>query len=455
MQRAPAPYVRTAAPLKEAVVSPPLPPLQSVAEAPAWQEALLASMAVASPPTAAGGAMTASPLGEIATGGAATTAAPLFSQQAFAAAAEAAPASGVRADGTRWWSESGTEEREAGRRVTWTAIKCVSPDGATEWQEKWWSASDKFAYKEMGAEKSGRASDGRVWREAWTEVYAPDPMTGLGHIVRSADKWATGSDGSKWHEAWDEQHWADGGTLRSADKWGRVAPGVIPEDGHASEWRERWGEAWDGKGGASKWADKTASRDEREGGGASRRWGDKWTQEFRAGVGGRWGESWSDDPEGGGWCVWEWGTGGSLSQSEFGFWLTRFWCPQVLPQVGGGPLRRRLRPGAQVGGGDGRRAVGGCAARGDLVRGQTQLRVGGGHPPLAAAHGRAAEARLNSLLYESGSDCHVGARWASQTQLHSMLVITMCVTIFLLDMEYDCGLRPSACFPSWCAAPQI
>ena len=68
-----------------------------------------------------------------------------------------------------------------------------------------------------------------------------------------------------------------------------------------------------------QWTDKWAERAEREGGGAPRRWGDKWTQEFNAGKGGRWGETWSDDPGGAGGYSRKW------SEDHYGDGTVRKW----------------------------------------------------------------------------------------------------------------------------------
>lgn len=109
-----------------------------------------------------------------------------------------------------------------------------------------WETSDAFSYKEIGAEKSGRDSTGRVWREAHAEHFDMD-AAGVRRIWRSADKWAKATDGSQWHEKWNEEYGMDGYTERDAYKYGSLAPGVIPEDGHAARWCETWGEKWDGK----------------------------------------------------------------------------------------------------------------------------------------------------------------------------------------------------------------
>jgi hypothetical protein len=335
-QRAPAPAARPAAEVLDRPAPATLPPLQSMVEAPSWQEALLAQLRAPAPPlqsaSATVGATVSATAAAAATpaaaAAAATSAADVSAALAGAAAAlrhaavgapGSAPASGTLADGSRWWSESGTEEQAAGRLCRWTVVRGVSGDGGTEWQEKWWETSDSWNYRELGAEKSGRDASGRVWREAWSEVYDPDRVTGLGHIRRAADKWATAADGASWHEEWREAFWADGRTERDAAKWGAVAPGVIPEDGHAGVWHEKWGERWDARGGAAKWTDKWAERAEREGGGPPRRWGDKWTQEFRNGKGGRWGETWSDDPGGAGAYSRKW------SEDHYGDGSVRKW----------------------------------------------------------------------------------------------------------------------------------
>jgi hypothetical protein len=271
-----------------------------VVEAPSWQEALIAA-APATPPVRSA---TADPAVEHLSAAAALAGA--AAQLRRVAAGTAAAESGVAADGSRWWSDSGVEEQAGGRLCRWTLVRRVSADGSSETEDKWWETSDRFSYRELGAQKSGRNSAGDVWRESWSESYAPDAVSGLGEIKRSADKWATDGSGANWHERWSEAFRADGAVDRSADKFGRLAEGVIPEDGHAGEWRERWGESWDGKGGASKWSDRWAERKEREGGGQGRRWGEKTEQRFESGAGGRWGEAWSDDPQGDGWYSRKW-----------------------------------------------------------------------------------------------------------------------------------------------------
>lgn len=83
--------------------------------------------------------------------------------------AEKLPSSGVSTDGSRWWTETGIEKRLDGVICRWTLKRGVSADHVTEWQEKFWEASDDFGYKELGSEKSGRDSHGNVWREFWRE----------------------------------------------------------------------------------------------------------------------------------------------------------------------------------------------------------------------------------------------------------------------------------------------
>lgn len=76
---------------------------------------------------------------------------------------------GVSPDGSRWWRETGIEQRPDGVVCRWTLIRGVSADHVIEWEEKFWEAADKFQYKELGSEKSGRDATGNVWREYWKE----------------------------------------------------------------------------------------------------------------------------------------------------------------------------------------------------------------------------------------------------------------------------------------------
>lgn len=76
---------------------------------------------------------------------------------------------GVNADGSRWWRETGVEQRPDGVICRWTVTRGVSADQVVEWQEKFWEAADDSGCKELGSEKSGRDSTGNVWREYWRE----------------------------------------------------------------------------------------------------------------------------------------------------------------------------------------------------------------------------------------------------------------------------------------------
>ena len=283
-----------------------LPPLESQADLPSWQEALLLRMAA---PSVTASASTADAVQDTSVSQAAqseASSALAAAAEALSLTAESGSASGVHSDGTRWWRETGTQELADGKMCVWTVLRGCSADGSLEWQDKWWRTSDAWGYRELGAEKSGRSSTGAAWRECWHEAY--DTRSVVAHITRNADKWARDAPGAEWHERWTEAFASDGAVERTAHKFGSVAPGVIPEDGHAAEWTERWGETWEGNGFARKWADRWAGRAEREGGGQARKWGEHWTQEFQANrQGARWGEAWSDDPGGGGWYSRKWG----------------------------------------------------------------------------------------------------------------------------------------------------
>ncbi|KAL9683800.1 hypothetical protein QQ045_021226 [Rhodiola kirilowii] len=76
----------------------------------------------------------------------------------------------VNPDGSRWWRETGIEQRPDGVMCKWTLTRGVSADEVTEWEEKYWEAADEFDYKELGSEKSGRDAWGNVWREYWKET---------------------------------------------------------------------------------------------------------------------------------------------------------------------------------------------------------------------------------------------------------------------------------------------
>ena len=76
---------------------------------------------------------------------------------------------GIHPDGSMWWKETGVEQRPDGVVCKWTVLRGVSADGAVEWEDKYWEASDRFDHKELGSEKSGRDAAGNVWREYWKE----------------------------------------------------------------------------------------------------------------------------------------------------------------------------------------------------------------------------------------------------------------------------------------------
>lgn len=98
----------------------------------------------------------------------------LFSRNATEAAealgkANEASLHGVNPDGSKWWRETGKEQRPDGVVCRWTLTRGVSADGSVEWEDKFWEASDQFDYKELGSEKCGRDAAGNVWREYWRE----------------------------------------------------------------------------------------------------------------------------------------------------------------------------------------------------------------------------------------------------------------------------------------------
>lgn len=98
----------------------------------------------------------------------------LFSSHAAEAAevlgkSKKASSQGVNPDGSKWWRETGTEQKPDGVICKWTLTRGVSADETVEWEDKFWEAADQFDYKELGSEKSGRDADGNVWREYWKE----------------------------------------------------------------------------------------------------------------------------------------------------------------------------------------------------------------------------------------------------------------------------------------------
>ncbi|MBA0559036.1 hypothetical protein Golob_016018 [Gossypium lobatum] len=211
---------------------------------------------------------------------------------------------GVNQDGTRWWIETGIEQRPDGVICRWTMIRGVSADQAVEWQEKYWEASDEFDYKELGSEKSGRDVFGNVWSEKWRESMLQD--SGLVHLEKTADKWGKNANGEEWQEKWWEHYDASGKSEKWADKWCSIDPNTPLEAGHAHVWHERWGEQYDGYGGSVKYTDKWAERCEGDG---WSKWGDKWDEHFDTnGRGVKQGETWWQGKHGDQWNR-TWGEG--------------------------------------------------------------------------------------------------------------------------------------------------
>ncbi|KAM7257781.1 hypothetical protein ACFE04_013522 [Oxalis oulophora] len=217
---------------------------------------------------------------------------------------------GVNPDGSRWWKESGVDQRPDGVLCRWTMIRGVSADAVTQWQNKYWEASDEFGYKELGSEKSGRDVTGSVWREYWKESMWQE--SGLLHMEKTADKWGMNGQGDEWQEKWWEKYDASGKTEKSAHKWCSIDPYTPLEAGHAHVWHERWGEQYDGHGGSIKYTDKWAERWE---GDAWTKWGDKWDENFDPNANGvkqgeawwegkygeRWNRTWGEHHNGTGW----------------------------------------------------------------------------------------------------------------------------------------------------------
>ncbi|PNY13901.1 RNA polymerase II transcription elongation factor DSIF/SUPT5H/SPT5 [Trifolium pratense] len=217
---------------------------------------------------------------------------------------------GVNVDGTRWWRETGIEQRPDGVICRWTLIRGVSADKALEWQEKFWEASDEFGYKELGSEKSGRDATGNVWREFWRESMRQE--NGLMHMEKTADKWGRNGQGDEWQEKWFEHYNASGQAEKWAHKWCSIDPNTPLDAGHAHVWHERWGETYDGYGGSIKYTDKWA---ERSSDGGWEKWGDKWDENFdpnshgikqgetwwEGKYGERWNRTWGEQHNGSGW----------------------------------------------------------------------------------------------------------------------------------------------------------
>ncbi|KAI4368381.1 hypothetical protein MLD38_016943 [Melastoma candidum] len=211
---------------------------------------------------------------------------------------------GVYLDRSRWWKETGVENRPDGVVCRWTMTRGVSADGVVEWQEKFWEASDEFGYKELGSEKSGRDATGNVWREYWRE--SMQQAAGLVHLEKTADKWGKNGKGEEWQEKWWEHYGASGQAEKWAHKWCSIDPTTPLEAGHAHVWHERWGETYDGHGGSTKYTDKWAERCEGDG---WSRWGDKWDENFDPnGHGVKQGETWWEGKHGERWNR-TWGEG--------------------------------------------------------------------------------------------------------------------------------------------------
>ncbi|XP_047956709.1 uncharacterized protein LOC125202369 [Salvia hispanica] len=216
---------------------------------------------------------------------------------------------GVNPDGTRWWKETGIEQRPDGVVCKWTLIRGVSADKSVEWENKYWEAADELAYKELGSEKSGRDAAGNVWREFWRESMME--IDGSVHLEKTAEKWGVNMQGTEWQEKWFE-HYGAGQAEKWAHKWCSIDPNTPLEAGHAHVWHERWGEKYDGHGGSTKYTDKWAERFEGDG---WAKWGDKWDENFDAnsqGVkqgeswwegkyGDRWNRTWGEGHNGSGW----------------------------------------------------------------------------------------------------------------------------------------------------------
>ncbi|CAL5416237.1 unnamed protein product [Camellia sinensis] len=217
---------------------------------------------------------------------------------------------GVNPDGSKWWKETGVEERPDGVVCRWTLTRGVSADKSLEWEEKYWEAANQFDYKELGSEKSGRDATGNVWREFWKESMWQD--CGVVHLEKTADKWGKNGKGNEWQEKWWEQYDESGQAEKWAHKWCSIDPSTPLEAGHAHVWHERWGEKYDGKGSSMKYSDKWAERSEGDG---WTKWGDKWDEHFDSnshGVkqgetwwegeyGERWNRTWGEGHNGSGW----------------------------------------------------------------------------------------------------------------------------------------------------------
>ncbi|KAG9132725.1 hypothetical protein Leryth_014009 [Lithospermum erythrorhizon] len=232
---------------------------------------------------------------------------------------------GVTLDGSRWWKETGVEQRPDGVICKWTLTRGITPNQTIEWEEKYWEASDELGYKELGSEKSGRDAAGNVWREYWREsmsqaqafftkvlLYCFAQNGGLVNLEKTADKWGRNTKGEEWQEKWWEHYGASGKAEKWAHKWCSVDPYTPLDVGHAHVWHERWGEKYDGHGGSTKYTDKWAERFEGDG---WSKWGDKWDENFNPNAqgmkqgetwwhgkyGDRWNRTWGEGHNGSGW----------------------------------------------------------------------------------------------------------------------------------------------------------
>ncbi|OEL18553.1 hypothetical protein BAE44_0020428 [Dichanthelium oligosanthes] len=245
------------------------------------------------------------------------TAAPV-SQSAEAEAARALSESddksthGIHPDGSLWWKETGVEQRPDGVVCKWTVIRGVSADGAIEWEDKYWEASDRFDHKELGSEKSGRDAAGNVWREYWKESTWQDYTCGVMHMEKTADKWGQNGKGEQWQEQWFEHYDSTGTNFSDHASCSYYELHCSNQNPPNHPLYYRWGETYDGSGGSTKYTDKWAERSEGDG---WSKWGDKWDEHFDpnghgikqgetwwAGkYGDRWNRTWGEQHNGSGW----------------------------------------------------------------------------------------------------------------------------------------------------------
>ncbi|PNW83327.1 hypothetical protein CHLRE_05g248000v5 [Chlamydomonas reinhardtii] len=193
-----------------------------------------------------------------------------------------ADGAGRLADGTRFEKLSGTDTGPDGYVKKWEVLRGVTGDGTVQWEECWWTASNRYGLREMGAFKKGSTEAGAAWVEEWKEVLYTHATNLRLVIERTAHKWARDESSDEWEEKWGECYEEAGRVHKFADKWAKAGINV---------WHERWGEDYDGRGACQKWTDKWAERLLPDGG--QEQWGDKWTETFGAGKGTKHGEVWS------------------------------------------------------------------------------------------------------------------------------------------------------------------